>query len=296
MEKNTSSKKVWTNEDLTKEEVKYLNSLEVDSCPYCGSKRISKNGFRSNGIQRYVCRECKKGFQPTTGTLFDNHKVTVSGWMRFIKDFMENLSQNKTFQGVKSTAEYWMFKISKALGNWHGEVMISGEVLAGVIKAESTVTERTRNSQGKYHSSTVQRDIYLAYMTNGREIAVAEVEKGDSFKALLKRISPGSVIIHDGTADISSLLTEKGYEERLLKNDESGMAALKESVEKEIAEFIERHSLVPKIDMKGWLDVFRFVYAEKKDDGDKVAKDLLDAVMDTKKVVRFREKDRLKTA
>lgn len=45
---------------------------EDPDCPYCGTKagrgRISKNGRRKDGVQKYVCKICGKNFVPSTKT------------------------------------------------------------------------------------------------------------------------------------------------------------------------------------------------------------------------------------
>ena len=30
------------------------------NCKYCNSNRINKDGFVNKGIQRYLCRDCKR--------------------------------------------------------------------------------------------------------------------------------------------------------------------------------------------------------------------------------------------
>ena len=38
-------------------ELQLLNSLEKNSCPYCGSAQFIKKGFYKNGLQRYSCKD-----------------------------------------------------------------------------------------------------------------------------------------------------------------------------------------------------------------------------------------------
>ena len=57
-------------------EANMVNYYAPKRCPFCGSKKFKKKGFNDAGVQRYIC-ECKKAFVPTTGTIFDEHKLSI---------------------------------------------------------------------------------------------------------------------------------------------------------------------------------------------------------------------------
>lgn len=42
------------------DEADFLNLLEVRCCRYCGSVDFKKNGYTSNGVQRYRCTDCSE--------------------------------------------------------------------------------------------------------------------------------------------------------------------------------------------------------------------------------------------
>lgn len=52
-------------------------------CPKCGSVAISKNGKR-NGRQRYFCKDCRKTFGNTYGTLLYHPRLSVDQWRKFL--------------------------------------------------------------------------------------------------------------------------------------------------------------------------------------------------------------------
>ena len=64
----------------------YANNKDVDTvvCPHCGSVKIIKYG-KSNGRQRYLCKNCEKTFGDTNGTVAFRSKLSVSQWIEFIK-------------------------------------------------------------------------------------------------------------------------------------------------------------------------------------------------------------------
>ena len=64
----------------------YANNKDVDTvvCPHCGSIKVIKYG-KSNGRQRYLCKNCEKTFGDTNGTVAFRSKLSVSQWIEFIK-------------------------------------------------------------------------------------------------------------------------------------------------------------------------------------------------------------------
>ena len=64
----------------------YANNKDVDTvvCPHCGSVKVIKYG-KSNGRQRYLCKNCEKTFGDTNGTVAFRSKLSVSQWIEFIK-------------------------------------------------------------------------------------------------------------------------------------------------------------------------------------------------------------------
>jgi len=57
-------------------EAEMVNAYIPVKCPFCDSEKFKKNGYTDSGVQRYRC-VCRKTFLPTTGTIFDDHKLSV---------------------------------------------------------------------------------------------------------------------------------------------------------------------------------------------------------------------------
>ena len=58
---------------LQASEVKDSNEIKSVTCPHCSNKRIRFNG-KLKGVQRYLCKCCKKNFSETTGKFRYNIK------------------------------------------------------------------------------------------------------------------------------------------------------------------------------------------------------------------------------
>ena len=129
-----------------KKDVPYF-SLHVVRCPYCGRKKVVKNGFTSRSlvfkkigrtdvkVQRYKCKECGKSFQTDLTALVDKNSNFTNelkeGSMHFISDYLGSLNNVcKTFKeifGIRvshQTIENWLFSkeniISFDLGRCSG--------------------------------------------------------------------------------------------------------------------------------------------------------------------------------
>ena len=63
---------------------------------------------------RYECA-CGKTFLPTTGTIFDDHKISVSEWMEYCLNLFRHVSITADSWSNKNTfktSRYWLQKLS----------------------------------------------------------------------------------------------------------------------------------------------------------------------------------------
>lgn len=82
--------------------------LNYCSCPHCKSKNIVKNGFRERNIkfipfqsynielnlsvQRYICKNCKRSFSPSTDIVDDNSNISNNLKFTIARELQENVS------------------------------------------------------------------------------------------------------------------------------------------------------------------------------------------------------------
>ena len=96
-------------------EVELINTYVPQRCPYCGCEKLSKHGHTRIGVQRYKCSkpERSQAFLPTTGTIFDEHRISISEWIEYCLNLFRNVSVNADSWNNKnafSTSRYWMEK------------------------------------------------------------------------------------------------------------------------------------------------------------------------------------------
>ena len=81
-------------------------------CPYCNSNRINKDGFVNKGIQRYLCRDCKRTFTMTKRKYSEEYKLKI------IKMYLENMgirSIERLEHIPNTTVLVWIRKFGKMI-------------------------------------------------------------------------------------------------------------------------------------------------------------------------------------
>ena len=102
-------------------------------CIYCGSSHVVKNGTRKDGTQRFLCRDCKKSFLPTSESVTARTRKTLSVWASYLKCMIDRKTLREASEecGISmSTAFSWRHKILDALHEMNGKVLLDGTVEA----------------------------------------------------------------------------------------------------------------------------------------------------------------------
>ena len=108
-----------------------INSYVPEKCPRCKFDKFKKSGHTSNGIQRFMCGLCKKTFLPTTGTIFDEHRISISEWMEYCLNLFRHVSITADSWNNKNdfkTSRYWLQKLFLTLDGIQDDIVLSGKV------------------------------------------------------------------------------------------------------------------------------------------------------------------------
>jgi transposase-like protein len=79
---------------LSRPELRWSEGRE---CPFCNSISTIKKGYddKESARQRYECKECGKGFDDLTGTIFAGHHQPLKVWILCLYFMGLNLSNNQ---------------------------------------------------------------------------------------------------------------------------------------------------------------------------------------------------------
>jgi len=255
------------------DEADMINSYPPVKCPFCGSLNFKKSGHTRSAVQRYIC-VCGKTFLPTTGTIFDEHRISISEWTDYCLNLFHHVSitaDSWTNRNAFKTSRYWLQKLFLTLEGVQENTVLSGKVWFDEtfysVRAEDIV--RKDNGDKLKGLSTNQLCIGVA-TDRKRSVLLLEGTGKPSQKRTLEafenHIEPGSILIHDGDNSHNRLikklsLTSEAYLSKSLKglpDNENPMNPVNR-VHAILKNFLNSHSGFKREDMQGYLNLFAFV-------------------------------------
>lgn len=61
------------------------------ACPRCGSVTVVRKGHDRDGVQRWLCRDCRRTFRDASDTIISRSKLRPAVWMRYLECFVDRL-------------------------------------------------------------------------------------------------------------------------------------------------------------------------------------------------------------
>ena len=105
------------------------------TCPFCHDTHIVKNGTQK-GVQRYLCRQCRKSFSDQTATPSYHSKKSPKLWLHYLRCMLSGYTIRKCAEECQiniATSFFWRHKILDALATAIG----IGD-LEGLVEADET--------------------------------------------------------------------------------------------------------------------------------------------------------------
>ena len=112
---------------FSRPEIEFVNSMKVKCCPYYGSDRFRKIGYRKGGTQCFCCNSCHRKFNPLTGSIFDSRKIPIGEWTEFLIHLFQYQSISDASidnRNAYSTGRYWLNKIFEVLKNYQADIVM----------------------------------------------------------------------------------------------------------------------------------------------------------------------------
>lgn len=293
------------------QEVNLLNSFEITKCRICGSDKIIRKGFTRKGVQRYKCLLCSRYFGPTTGTIFDDHKISVTEWIEYLLNLFGYSSINlnsKVNKNANTTAKYWLKKVFLLLEDYQDNTVLSNEVWIDefyytVVRKDLYYKENGKLPRGLSRNKYC---IGLGCDSNHHYYATVEGKAKTSVSKTLKafelHIKKESILNHDSEHSHVKLienlnLISNVYETKktkLLKDVDNPMNRINHMCSA-LRRFLDSHPGFNRDELQDYLNLFIFVMSEPKDKLEKV-KILLETALKQEKSIKFREYYKKKTS
>jgi len=254
-------------------EAEMINAYIPAKCPYCGSPKFKRSGRTKSGVQRYMC-ECKKSFIPTTGTIFDEHRISISEWMEYCLDIFRHVSITASSWGNKNafmTSRYWLQKLFITLEGSQNDIILSGRIWLDETFYTVITKDIIYRDDGKMPRGLSQNQICIGVATD-RKHSVFYVEgtgkpsQKKTYEIFRNHIKPSSTLIHDGDNAHTKLIRELSlksvaYASKDLKGlqDKDNPMNPINRVHAILKRFLNAHSGFSRDDLQGYLNLFAFV-------------------------------------
>ena len=285
------------------EELEFINSLEINNCPYCGFTDIVKYGYCDNGYQRFYCNSCDKTFSPLTGTIFDSKKIPISEWIEYLVhlfEFHSVTTSARDNRNAVSTGRYWLIKVFAVLENIQEDIVLEGTIyLDEMFFPVAKSKEITKNGKKLRGISQNKLAVAVAFDNHSHLYIKCEYTSKPSdsstWNTLSSHIKPGSHLIHDGERSHGVLirrlnLTQEVYKTKDTSNlkDEDNPLDPINKIHALSKRFMKSHGGYKREDLQDWMNLIWFILSEPANRYEKIRKFFNIAVC-THKRVKYRD-------
>jgi len=283
-------------------EADLINSYSPPKCPYCGGAEFIKRGLTASGVQRYICA-CKKAFVPTTGTIFDEHKISISEWIEYCLNLFRHVSINADSWNNKNaftTSRYWLQKLFLTLEGIQDSIILSGTVWLDETYYTVRSEDIEYNEDGSKLRVVSKNQIRIGVATDKVNTVFIVEGKGKpsqkkTFEIFSNRIAPNSMLIHDKEKAHKKLVKELA-----LNSISHASKDLKGLLDKDnplypvnrahaiMKMFLNAHSGFNRDELQGYLNLFSLVTNPPDEMLEKVERVIISA-FNNPKTLRYRE-------
>lgn len=256
------------------DETQFLNSFQVFHCRHCGSENFIRYGHTSNGINRYLCKDCGRTFTITTGTIFEDHKISCSEWVEQILQIIGYESSSlasKNGRNSFTTTKYWNAKLFRILHAYQENIILSG--LVQIDETYWNVSKKDKQLiDGKEYRGLSRNKMCIAIGTDGIQTLVlyeghqGKPSRASTWNAFSPHIQPGSTLIHDSERSHSILISGLNLKEEKYNAQEIKKLEEKDNPLKQVnhacallKSFLRSHPGFNRDELQGYLDLFAFI-------------------------------------
>lgn len=283
-------------------EADLFNSVRIDSCPYCKKTNYTKAGMTKNKIQRYYCKDCSKYFTPTTRTILENHKISVTEWVEFCLNILNygsiTLTSKVNKNGV-NTSVYWLHKLFLLLQEYQNDIILSGKVYIDETFYSVIYRER-KTKDGKFLRGLSENQFCIGIGYDGQNLiakveGMAKTSTERTKEVFSNHIKMGSTLVHDDEKSHKALVKElklidESYNSKQLKKlrDKDNPLDMINNQCDLLKKFLYSHSGFDRDDLQNYLNFFCFMNSKPRNKLKKV-EILLDLALTKKITLKYRD-------
>ena len=255
------------------DEAEMVNSYIHVKCPSCGSEKFKKSGYTDSGVQRYKCI-CGKTFLPTTGTIFDEHKLSISEWMEYCLNLFRHVSitaDSWTNKNAFNTSRYWLQKLFLTIEGVQDDIVLSGTVWLDETYYRVRSEDVEHNEDGSKLRGISKNQLRIGVATDKHQTVfllegAGKPSQKRTYEIFKEHIAPNSTLIHDKEAAHKKLVTQLalssvGYASKDLKQllDTDNPLYPVNRAHAILKMFLNAHSGFKREHIQGYLNLFSIV-------------------------------------
>lgn len=267
-------------------EVKLINTVVPAQCPFCHAEQFSRKGHTKSGVQRYICK-CGKTFIPTTGTIFDGHKISISEWIEYTLNlfrYMSITADSWNNKNAFTTSKYWLEKIFLLLSDYQKDIVLSGTVWLDETYYKVRSNNMVLNEDGTRPRGLSRNQLCIGVAYNKEKAicfyeGVGKTSSQKTWETFRSHIQTGSTLIHDEEQAHRKLvrklqLSSKSYNSKSLKelDDKENPLNPVNQVHRLLQLFLYSHRSFKREELQGYLNLFSFSYNPPEHPLEKVEK------------------------
>lgn len=287
-------------------EVELINSYVPQRCPCCGSETFKRYGKTRIGVQRYKClsKECGQTFLPTTGTIFDGHKISISEWIEYCLNLFRNVSvitDSWNNKNAFTTSRYWLEKLFLILDTYQESIVLSGKVWLDETYYSIMLKDITLNEDGTKPRGLSKNKICIgAAIDEHNNVLLLSEGHGKpsqkvSYETFINHIEPKSTLVHDGEKTHKKLIRDLSLVDELhptketknLEDFENPLDPVNH-IHYLTKRFLYSHSGFDRSQIQDYLNLYSFILNPPYDKLEKVDI-LLNLVFQNPKLLRYRD-------
>lgn len=211
---NALNAAIYHNEDAARAHLEALRWPDGPICPHCGSldnaKRMEGKSTRPGLLK---CRDCRKQFSVTVGTVFERSKIPLTKWLAatyLICSSKKGISSHqihRTLGVTYKTAWFMTHRIREAMRDTSTD-QLGGDGTSGIVEADETFFGKTRGQGSGTHMSQKQKVVALVERQGRvRAYHVATVTAATLKPILEKQISASARLMTDGASYYKQITT-----------------------------------------------------------------------------------------
>ena len=284
-------------------EANMINSYIPNKCPYCTLEKFKRSGRTQNGIQRYMCGSCGKTFLPTTGTIFDEHRISISEWMEYCLNLFRHVSiaaDSWSNKNAFATSRYWLQKLFLTLENVQNGIVLRDKVWLDETFYTVRTEDIVRKENGEKLRGLSHNQLCIGVATDKKHTlflleGTGKPSQKKTFEAFCRHIEPGSTIIHDNESAHTKLVRELSLNSVVYASQDLKGLSDKENPMNPVnrahhilKKFLNAHSSFLRENLQGYLNLFAFITNPPVDLLEKVEL-LIKMAFENPKLLRFRD-------